>query len=53
MALDYTMEIRDHRVLDNRFYLVIAELHGADDLMLIFKVDESGNVVGSYQRSML
>jgi hypothetical protein len=53
MNLDYKLIIEGAREYKEGTYFVVAELHGADDLRLAFEVDKDGNVLNSYQYSML
>jgi hypothetical protein len=52
MGYEDKLEILEARADDSGNYFIIWELYGVDDLLLVFKADRSGNVVGSYQSTL-
>jgi hypothetical protein len=46
LEIKYALRFRDNA------YLVVAELDGVSDLILMFEIDREGEIIGSYQGSM-
>jgi hypothetical protein len=52
MGFDNSLKVWKIVKDEHNMYFVVAELEGVSDLIIIFKVDQGGNIIASYQDSM-
>lgn len=52
MGIHNKIEIREALRHNGNEYFVIAQLDGVSELILVFKVNSQGRIIGSYQSSM-
>jgi hypothetical protein len=53
IGFDNSLKIRQALKHRGDRYLIVAELDGVSDLLLVFEIDRNGSVISSYQKSTL
>jgi hypothetical protein len=53
MGFDNKIQIQEALLGKNDEYFIVAQLDGVSDLILVFKANSDGRIVGSYQSSMM